>query len=259
VSNLQPRSSILLALLRDRGFKYVDDTIHVFAGGSDQHGAKGDDSGDLDICGVYIEPKEIALGIDREEHFVTSTGDSESRNTAYDVDFNMYTLRKWAFLAAKGNPTVLSYLFMPPKGYWGDIYLERNLFLAKSHVKAFVGFGRGQYERLNGVRGKGKHGQRPELESKHGYDTKAAMHMVRMMYECIELMDTGKMTFPNPNVAELIDIRLGKFTLKQVNQMYFDLEEAAYKVSDNSSLPKNVDRYAISKLLSEVYMEYWNG
>jgi hypothetical protein len=102
--SLQPYCHTLLSALDARGFKYLDDVIHVFAGGSNQHGAKGEGSGDLDICGVYIEPAEIALGIDREEHFVSSTGNNERRNTSTDVDFSMYSLRKWANLAAKGKP-----------------------------------------------------------------------------------------------------------------------------------------------------------
>jgi uncharacterized protein len=262
-TNLQPDRQTLLTALDARGFKYVDDVIHVFAGGSNQHGAKGEGSGDLDICGVYIEPADVALGIDREEHFVFSTGNNESRNTAADVDFSMYSLRKWVNLAAKGNPTVLSYLFMPytVAGGWFWIREDKELFLAASHVKAFAGFGRSQLQRMQGLKGAGKHGQRDEIISEHGYDTKAAMHMVRMMLECKELLLTGKMTFPNPSVGLLIAIRKGEFRQRQVEEMYITLEQEIFEIEDKkqSVLPPAVDRQAISKLVSRVYLEHWNA
>lgn len=257
--SMQPERNVLLNALRDRGFKYTNDVIHVFAGGSNQHGAKGEGSGDLDICGVYIEPAVIALGIDREEHFVSSTGDNESRNTANDVDFSMYSLRKWANLAAKGNPTVLSYLFMPgATSVWTAFFgWAPTKFLAKSHVKAFVGFGRGQLQRMQGTRGLGKHGQRPELEKEHGYDVKAAMHMIRMMLECKELLTTGKMTFPNPQVELLIAVRKGKFSQTQIERLYLELEADVFEAEKHSALPASVDRQAISKLITKVYLDHW--
>jgi uncharacterized protein len=259
--NLQPDRHTLLTALDARGFKYVDDVIHVFAGGSNQHGAKGEGSGDLDICGVYIEPAVIALGIDREEHFVSSTGNDQSRNTVNDVDFSMYSLRKWANLAAKGNPTVLSYLFMPALsgGIWRNNFgFTQGLFLASSHVKAFVGFGRGQLHRMQGLKGAGKHGQRDEIISEYGYDTKAAMHMIRMMLECKELLTTGRMTFPNPDVDLLIAIRKGTYTQTQIERMYLELEADVFEAEKVSVLPPTVDRKAISELVSEVYLEHWS-
>ena len=61
---------------------------------------------------------------------------------------------------------------------------------------AFEGFARQQLDRVLGLRGKGKHGQRPELEEKFGYDTKAAMHVIRLLKEGIEYMHHGQITYP---------------------------------------------------------------
>src|SRR4051812_28407567 len=84
--------------------------IHLFEGGSKQHGARIEGKNDLDIYGVFIEPRVKELGLDPFEHFVTSTSDNQQRNSADDVDVTLYSLRRWAQLATKGNPTAINFL-----------------------------------------------------------------------------------------------------------------------------------------------------
>jgi hypothetical protein len=62
---------------------------------------------------------------------------------------------------------------------------NRHVFLARSFVKPFVGFAddqlKRQLKRMTGSKGRGKKGQRPEIEEKFGYDVKAAMHALRLL------------------------------------------------------------------------------
>jgi len=67
--------------------------------------------------------------------------------------------------------------------------------------------------RLLGTRGRGKKGQRPELEQVYGYDVKAGMHTVRLLNEYLELMRDGRITLPRPERELLIKIRTGKWSL----------------------------------------------
>jgi predicted nucleotidyltransferase len=190
--------------------------LHLFVGGSELHGAKLGGTDDHDIYGLFLEPAERSIGIDSAyEHFVWSTAGNDRRNTADDVDITLYSLRKWARLAARGNPTCLHFLFSNNecetayRKLWEIISDNRELFLARDHIHQFVGFVDAQLGRLTGVRGRGKKGQRPELETEFGYDTKAGMHSVRLLYEAIELMRTGRITFPRPEKDLLINIRGG--------------------------------------------------
>jgi hypothetical protein len=112
---------------------------------------------------------------------------------------------------------------------------------------------------MQGLKGAGKHGQRDEIISEHGYDTKAAMHMIRMMLECKELLTTGRMTFPNPQVDLLSMVRKGVFTQTQIERMYLELEAEVFETEKHSELPPTVDRQAISRLVSDVYLEHWNA
>ena len=75
------------------------------------HGASvGSD--DHDYYAVYLEPPQTRLGLRSAEHHVWSTSDSTRKNTRDDIDLVMYSLAKFARLAAAGNPTILHFLFV---------------------------------------------------------------------------------------------------------------------------------------------------
>ena len=148
------------------------------------HGAKVHGTDDLDIYGVYIEPPEMVLGLESLPHFVWSTARDDRRNGPNDVDVTLYSLKKWADLACKGNPTALHFLFAEGairNSLWKDIIANRQVFLARSCAKQFLGFADDQLKRMTGKKGRGKKGQRPEVEERYGYDVKAAMHTLRLL------------------------------------------------------------------------------
>jgi predicted nucleotidyltransferase len=188
----------LLQHVAESGFPFPEQLIHLFVGGSELHGAKVHGTDDLDIYGVYIEPPELVLGLDSMPHFVWSTAGNERRNGPKDVDVTLYSLQKWAGLACKGNPTALHFLFTKSavrSKTWRNILTHKDVFLSRSCVPQFLGFADAQLKRMTGQLGRGKKGQRPELEEKYGYDVKAGMHVLRLLYECQELITTGKIRF----------------------------------------------------------------
>ncbi len=69
-------------------------------GGSQAHGAKLGATDDTDWYGLYIPPPAKVLGLERDEHFVFTTGGKLGGNGPLDVDVCLYTLMKWAGLAA---------------------------------------------------------------------------------------------------------------------------------------------------------------
>jgi hypothetical protein len=113
-------------------------------------------------------------------------------------------------------------------------------------------------KRLLGQKGQ-KNIHRAELEEKHGYDTKYAMHVIRLYGEAKELMENGRITLPRPNRAELIEIRQGKYSLSEIQKLGIQLESEALAAQATSPLPDRVDRDAISRLLADVHLRCWNG
>lgn len=241
------------------GFAYQQNLIMAAIGGSQAHGAKLGATDDTDWYGLYIPPPTKVLGLEHEEHFVFTTGGGPGGNGPQDVDVCLYTLMKWAGLAAKGNPSALHFLFAPLEfttGIWDNFSSRPEIFLAKGHVKPFLGFADDQMRRLLGQKGQ-KNIHRAELEEKHGYDTKYAMHVIRLCGEAKELMEHGRITLPRPNRDELIEIRKGKYTLSEIQLLGAQLVSEALAAQATSPLPDAVDRDAISQLLAETHLRFW--
>ena len=168
-------------------------------------------------------------------------------------------MTKWAGLAAKGNPSALHFLFAPLEfttKTWDQFAARSELFLAKGHVKPFLGFADDQMKRLLGQKGQ-KNVHRAQLEQKHGYDTKYAMHIIRLYGEAKELMEDGRITLPRPNSRELIEIRGGKYSLTEIRELGEQLESEALAAQATSLLPDEVDRDAISRLVADAHLRFW--
>jgi predicted nucleotidyltransferase len=237
------------------------DVIHLFIGGSELHGAKVGVTDDLDLYGIFIEQPEEALGLTSRPHFIWSTASDEQRNGPDDVDLTLYSLRRWAHLAAKGNATALHFLFADATAVsspaWDRIQASSSLFLVKHSADQFLGFADNQYKRIRGEAGRGKKGRRPEYECIHGYDTKAAMHCLRLYLECAELMREGRITLPRPERDLLIEVRQGIYTLEQFEQLCSDLRRQAEKAALSSFLPETINQRRVSELIARVHQAFW--
>ena len=131
------------------------------------------------------------------------------------------------------------------------------LFLSKKSAIQFLGFAGNQLRRITGEKGKGAKGTRPEYECAYGYDTKAAMHCLRLFFECIELMREGKITLPRPEKDLLIEVRSGAWTLESFLREAERLQQEAEKSAMTSLLPDDVPREAISDLIANAHLSFW--
>ena len=134
--------------------------------------------------GVCIEPPEYVIGLRPFEHWVLRTQPEGMPSGPGDLDLTIYGLRKFCRLAMKGSPTVLLLLFAD-----GDeqIVVREPLgealqglapaFVSRRAGRAFLGYLDAQRRGLLGDR----HATRTrERSSAHGYDTKYAMHALRI-------------------------------------------------------------------------------
>ena len=120
-----------------------------------------------------------------------------------------------------------------------------------------MGFADNQLRRITGEKGRGAKGRRPEYEGRFGYDTKAAMHCLRLYLECIELMKSGVITLPRPERDFLIEARSGAWTLERFLQEAERLRVEAEDSAAQSKLPDEVDLAAISELIGRAYLAAW--
>lgn len=123
-----------------------------------------------------------------------------AKSQPHDTDRQVYGLRSFLALAAKGNPSILMCLWAPvieTTDLGTQLRDMAPAFLGRHLVDPHRGYMRAQTLRLLGLAGNQGHGpHRPELIAKHGYDTKYAMHAARLGYQCDELLRHGRLTLP---------------------------------------------------------------
>jgi len=87
-----------------------------------------------------------------------------------------------------------------------------------------------------------------------GIDWKAVSHAYRCIYQGLDLMNTGNISFPLKEAPILIDIKTGKYDYDRINEelpeLMAQLEEAALK----SSLPAKGDREFWDEFIIKTYL-----
>lgn len=221
--------------------------------GSTAHGTGLPGGEDYDEMGVVLERWESVVGLSGDlDNIVHRPGRAiTQRSEPGDYDLVLYTPRKFARLAASGNPSVLMLLFGPLRFSTplGDQLRSLALAFWSERARArFLGYSRAQRERLLGTRG-GAHTNRPELVAQFGFDTKYAMHMLRLGLQGIEYTATGRLTLPipEPHGSVLRAVRRGEYTRAQVLDMA-DANEAELE-SLVSTAPPEPDVRAINDWL----------
>lgn len=76
----------------------------------------------------------------------------------------LYSLRRWAGLAAKGNATALHFLFAQATAVslpiWARVQERAELFCSRQSAEQFLGFADNQLKRITGEAGRGPKGRR---------------------------------------------------------------------------------------------------
>jgi len=94
---------------------------------------------------------------------------------------------------------------------------------------------------------------RAGLLDNYGYDTKFGSHLVRLMLEGKELLETGALVFPMKEAATILDIKQGKWSMEEVLEYAEQLENDISNMV--SPLPKKPRFDEINKLLIDIVEE----
>ena len=99
---------------------------------------------------------------------------------------------------------------------------------------------------------------RSALEIAHGYDTKHAMHLVRLLRMGKEALTEGEIIVKRPDAEELLDIRNGSMTYEEVVQYAEDMDHEVREVLyHKTDLRKKPDIKFAAKLLMELQDMLW--
>jgi predicted nucleotidyltransferase len=90
------------------------------------------------------------------------------------------------------------------------------------------------------------------LEAKYGYDTKHALHLVRLLRMCREILAEGVVRVRRPDAEELLAIRNGAWTYEQLVEWAVAEDKALGDLMLVSKLPNVPDRALIDRLCQQI-------
>jgi hypothetical protein len=270
-----PHASEVARDLAERG------TILRVQVGSGVHGTAVAGQDDRDEMGICLEPPQYVTGVAQVpagtdssatvpfEQYQRHTawdrdGGLANRSGAGDLDVVIYSARKWARLALAGNPTVLLVLFAPDAEvvhrdeHGAELVANAHRFVSRLAADRFLGYLRAQREAMVGTAG--AHTNRPELVALHGYDTKFAMHALRLGAQGVELLTTGRITLPVPEPAGpyLRAVRRGEVPLDEVVAALDDVEAELGRLRTQADVPPQPDRTWMDGWLHRAHLAYWS-
>ncbi|MGB0384076.1 MAG: nucleotidyltransferase domain-containing protein [Ardenticatenaceae bacterium] len=205
---------------------------------------------DKDTMAICVPPLEYYFGL--KEYGSRDTKEIKSG----EWDIVIYTLQKFIKLLSKGNPNVLTLLWLDSEHYIkikaaGQLLIDqRELFIGKHVYHSFTGYAYSQLKRMERHNFHGYMGEkRKRLVTQHGYDTKNAAHLIRLLRMGIEFIKDGDLQVTRPDAQELLHIKRGGWSLEQVKTEAQRLFEEAEQVYQDSKLPAQPDHEAVNQLL----------
>lgn len=248
---------LLKSILTDSSNKFNlwDSSIVLCYRGSISHGTyipKEDPSytDDKDIMGLAIPPLDYYLGLKEFEQF-------EKIQDYWDIV--IYDFKKAVRLLIKSNPNIMQLLWTPDKFIlknsegFQELQENRNLFVNKEIYHSYCGYAKSQLNKMNKYSYNGYMGKkRKDLVDKYGYDCKHASHLIRLLRQGIEFLETGELIVERPDREELVDIKTGKWSFEKVERestRLFSKIEDAYR---ESKLPEKPDFDRINILVSDI-------
>lgn len=234
--------------------------------GSTIHGIGLAGKDDRDEMGVCVEPAEYVAGLEVFEQYEyrtarERTGTRDARSQPGDLDLTVYSLRKYLRLAIKGNPTVMLLLFVPEDRAVIQTPLGRELqalapaIASRAAGPQFLGFLTAQKQRLLRERGTAK------IPSRGDQNAKYAAHMLRLGYQGVEFLTTGRITLPMPERDRelVLETKRGEADMNRVLTKVAELEREIADLIDASPLQPEPDRDSINRFLIEAHLRTWDG
>jgi predicted nucleotidyltransferase len=251
-------------------------TIFLTLGGSRAHGTAREDS-DVDVRGVCVAPLPVRLSLFSRFEQREGPPDSDLSGALREhlelerlprTECVVYDVAKFVTLCAGANPNALEILFADERDWivatpaFRRLHDARHEFLTKHVKETFLGYALGQLKKLEAHRSQlgdapsarptRRNPTRAALERAHGYDTKHAMHVIRLMRMGIEALERGELLVRRPDAAELAAIRDGAWSFDELMTAAAALKTEMERVAAGTALRDDVDRERVNQLAFEL-------
>lgn len=249
-----------------------DNTMYLTIMGSEAYGVSSDAS-DKDIYGFCIPPQDLVfphlsgeiLGFGRQvqkfEQWQQHHVKDEQKDLQYD--FGVYSIVKYFQLCMENNPNMLDSMFTPINCVIhctkvGNMVRDnRKLFLHKGVFHKMKGYA---YSQLHKMHSKDPIGKRKELRELHGFDTKFAYHVVRLLSECEQILMEGDLDLQEKGRREHMKaIRRGEVSEKDIREWFAVKERELEKLYHESKLQYAPDEAKIKALLIQCLEEHYGS
>jgi len=237
----------------------IENTILRGEVGSGAHGTGLEGHEDIDHMGVFVEPALNVCGFHPVDHYVYRDQPEGVRSQPGDLDLIMYSLRKFCRLAVQGNPSVLLLLWLPEytnqTELGRDLVAIRDAFIGREAGGRYIGYLVSQKKALVGERSKKV--LRPELVERFGYDTKFAMHALRLGLQGIEYLTEHNLSVParEPDKSTLLAIRRGEFSFRDALRLIEETEASLRRVVD--ACTDTVDVEKVERFMVAAHQKHW--
>ena len=244
--------------------------------GSIAYGVSGDSS-DMDIYGFCIPNRDDVFPHTRGE--IPGFGTQVNRFAQYqqhhiidesaaggkgqEYDFTIYSIVKYFQLCMENNPNMIDSLFVPRRCILystqvGEMVREnRKLFLHKGAWHKFKGYAYSQLHKAeNSIPEQGS--TRRADYDKHGYSTKFAYHVVRLISEVEMILLEGDLDLTR-NREQLKAIRRGEWSKEQLREFFNSKEKHLEALYLSSSLRQKPDEGAIRQLLLDCLEHHYGS
>lgn len=258
-----------------------DNVMYLTVMGSVAYGVS-DGASDFDVYGFVIPPKDVVfphlageiLGFGRQkkrfeqyqQHHIYDKDALGGKGRNYDIC--VYNIVKYFSLVMENNPNMIDSLFTPRRCVltstvvWEMIREKREMFLHKGCFHKFKGYAYSQLHRMEPkfeevyneetdeweYRQIFPQGNRREMVEKYGYDLKFAYHVVRLLLECEQILETGDLDLERDREI-LKAIRRGEWELQEVKDWFYLREKYLDELYHTSKLPHSPNQEAIKELL----------
>lgn len=226
---------------------------------------------DIDIFVVVVPPLHKVMGISLPGNDKTPEMGPWKQTEHLMVgewDLTVHSMQKYLALLLKGNPTMLSTLWVRPEDqvhclplFEKTLIEGRDKFTTKESFHAFAGYANDQLRKMTSAENayEGYMGaKRKALVDQFGYDVKNAAHLVRLLKMCIEFLSTGKLKVYRDEDAEMIrSIKKGEWSLTKITELAEKLFAQSREEYEKSTLPEFPDFKFANDILLDFYRAVW--
>ncbi|MFF1477971.1 DNA polymerase beta superfamily protein [Streptomyces sp. NPDC058301] len=194
---------------------------------------------DTDLRGVYAAPTPLFWGFDKPPTHVEGPAEEQFS----------WELERFCELALRANPNILECLHSPLVEQLNDTGRElldlRGAFLSRHAHATFTGYALSQRKKLDA-----------DVRLHGAPRWKHAMHLVRLMTSCRDLLRTGVLTIDvGPDRDRLLALKRGELPWREVEAWMARLAEETEQAATRTPLPAEPDGPRVADFLFRVRRE----